>query len=235
APADPSWMQAVANEMNVAEPAFVVPGDGEGGAFGLRWFTPTVEVDLCGHATLATAHILWSEGRVPEGRPVGFETRSGRLTAEPRGDWIVLDLPAAPAGEAGLPPTALAALGVEAVRTGSSHMWHLVEVATEEDVTGADPDFAAMRGFDRGFIVTALSGRDVVCRVFAPAYGVDEDPVTGSAQCVLGPWWAPEVGTDDVTVRQLSARGGVLQVSVRGDRVEVGGQAVTTLRGTLVA
>jgi PhzF family phenazine biosynthesis protein len=232
-PADPPWMQAVADEMNLSETAFVVMGDPVE-ALPLRWFTPTTEVELCGHATLATAHVLWAEGRVPTSRPLRFETMKGTLGAERDGDWITLDLPADPAVEAALPRPVLAALGVEAVRTGASPGWDVVELATEKEVAAAQPDQAVLRRFDRGFILTAPGDDEVVCRVFAPAFGIEEDPVTGSAQCVLGPWWSPRIGTDELTVRQISRRGGTLRLRVGADRVGVGGQAVTTVRGTLL-
>lgn len=233
APADPAWMQAVAAEMNVSETAFVVLGD-PNEVLGLRWFTPTAEVQLCGHATLATAHVLWSEGRTPETAPLRFETLSGALAAQRSGNRILLDLPANPAHEAPLPEEALAALGVHAVRTAAADGWDVVEVADEKEVLAARPDHSALRHIDRGYILTARAGAEVVCRVFVPAFGIDEDPVTGSAQCVLGPWWAPRLGTDAFTVRQLSRRGGVLHLHVGPDRVSVGGRAVTTLRGTLL-
>ena len=232
-PADPAWMQAVAAEMNVSETAFVGPGD-PAVTLGLRWFTPTTEVELCGHATLATAHVLWSEGRAPESQALSFATLSGTLTARRSGDGIALDLPANPAVEADLPTEVLAALGVDAVRTAAASGWDVVEVATEKEVLAAAPDVSLLGRFDRGYILTARAGDEVVCRVFVPAFGIDEDPVTGSAQCVLGPWWAPRLGAADFTVRQISRRGGTLHLHVGAERVSVGGQAVTTLRGSLV-
>lgn len=232
-PADPGWMQAVANEMNVSETAFVVVG-APAQTLGLRWFTPTTEVELCGHATLATAHVLWSEDRAPDVRPLRFETRKGTLGAQRTGDRIALDLPGNPATEAPLSPAVLDALGVDAARTGSADGWDVVEVSGEKEVAAAEPDMAVLGRSDRGYILTARAADEVVCRVFAPAFGIDEDPVTGSAQCVLGPWWAPRLGTDAFTVRQLSRRGGTLFVGVGAERVSVGGRAVTTLRGTLL-
>lgn len=228
--ADPQWMQAVASEMNLSETAFVAPAE----VLGLRWFTPTTEVELCGHATLATAHVLWSEGRAAAGEPLRFATRSGTLTARRSGDRITLELPANPPVQAALSPDVLAALGVDAVRTGAASGWDLIEVASEQEVANAEPDLAVLRHLHRGFILTARAGDDVVCRVFVPAYGIDEDPVTGSAQCVLGPWWAPRMGQAELIVRQLSRRGGILHLQVAPDRVSVGGNAVTTLRGTLL-
>jgi predicted PhzF superfamily epimerase YddE/YHI9 len=233
-PAD-EWMQAVAAEMNVAETAFVTPADREGQR-GLRWFSPTTEVPLCGHATLATAHVLWSEGYAERDAPLAFSTRSGVLTASPiAGGWIELDLPAMPAADSQLPDGVLTALGVSALRTGTSEIFDVVEVSSPSEVAAAAPDMAVLRGYPRCYIVTARSdGDEVLCRVFAPAIGIDEDPATGSAQCVLAPWWAPSLGADRFVVRQLSRRGGTLRVRLDGDRVGVAGQAVTTLRGSLV-
>ncbi|HEX5267386.1 MAG TPA: PhzF family phenazine biosynthesis protein [Acidimicrobiales bacterium] len=232
-PADPAWMQAVAGEMNVSETAFLVRANPEG-ALGLRWFSPTTEVELCGHATLATAHVLWSEEGVAPDQPLRFGTLSGTLTARRSEDRITLDLPANPPAGATLTPDVLAALGVDAVRCGAAEGWDVIEVATEEEVAAAAPDLSVLRRSDRGFILTARAGAEVVCRVFVPAFGIDEDPVTGSAQCVLGPWWAPRLGTDEFTVRQLSRRGGTLHLGVGAERVSVGGHAVTTLRAALL-
>jgi PhzF family phenazine biosynthesis protein len=230
-PAEAAWMQAVGAEMNLSETAFVTAGDPR----GLRWFTPTTEVDLCGHATLASAHVLWSEGLEPKGQAVAFSTRSGILTASSPDEWIELDLPAqAPiAGE--VPGEVRAALGVTPVRTATSTAFDVLEVDSEDAVRRATPDLAALRQYHRGYILTAQSDDGVVCRVFAPGLGIDEDPATGSAQCVLGPWWRARLQRDQFMVRQLSRRGGVLRVRVGTDRVRVAGQAVTTVRGTLLS
>jgi PhzF family phenazine biosynthesis protein len=234
--ADATWMQQVAAEMNLAETAFVTPP--EDGVHGLRWFTPTVEVDLCGHATLASAHALWSTGRVPAGQGIRFATRSGELGAEPDGDLVALDLPANPATPGEAPAGFLDALGVAApVQVGvAPGGWVLVEVATEAEVRALTPDFRALRSSPMA-VVTARADDapfDCASRVFGPAYGIDEDPVTGSAHCILGPWWAPRLGRADVRAHQVSARGGDLHVRVDGDRVRVAGQAVTVLTGELV-
>ncbi|MBW8827377.1 MAG: PhzF family phenazine biosynthesis protein [Acidobacteria bacterium] len=230
-PAAEAWMQSVAAEMNLAETAFVVAGE----PFGLRWFTPTVEVELCGHATLASAHVLWSEGRVPAGRPIEFSTRSGLLRAHTAGGLIELDLPAAVLDDRGITDGVSTALGVAAVATGhTTNGWALVEVATVEEVAQARPDLGAAALAAEPVILTASDGEDVACRVFGPGVGIDEDPVTGSAQCVLAPWWHDRLGDRFVT-RQLSARGGTLHVRLDGDRVRVGGHAVTVLRGELTA
>lgn len=230
APADEKWMQLVASEMNLSETAFITGKE----PHGLRWFTPLNEVELCGHATLATAHVLWSEGHEPRSRPLEFGTRSGTLRATSLDDgWIELDFPSRSAVEGPLEPDVVQALGVDAVRTATS-TFDLVEVATEAEVLAATPDLAALAARNRCFILTAESAGEIVCRVFAPGYGIPEDPVTGSAQCVLAPWWAPRLGVDNFVSRQLSLRGGTMRVRLSGDRVHIAGQAVTTVRGDLL-
>ena len=229
-PVDTVWMQSVAAEMNLSETAFVLPGDPR----GLRWFTPTTEVDLCGHATLATAHVLWSEGIQSLADPLRFETRSGLLAASLDDGWIELDLPVRQVREEPLPVETIAALGVLPVRCGKSS-FDVIEVASVEEVQSAAPDLATLGQQEKGYIVTAQSGDEVVCRVFAPGLGIPEDPVTGSAQCVLAPWWVPRLGREEFIVRQLSRRGGILRVRSKGERVMVAGQAVTTVRGELLS
>jgi PhzF family phenazine biosynthesis protein len=236
APRPDDWMQAVAAEMNHAETAFTIP---EGAGWRLRWFTPAVEVDLCGHATLATAHVLWETGRYPLGTAIRFFTRSGVLTATPDGDGIALDFPALPT-EPAPPPTGLAdALGADPVAVFSTRMDYLCELADEATLRRLDPDFGKLRSVKtRGLIVTArpadpAAGYDFVSRFFAPAVGIAEDPVTGSAHCALGPYWAAKLGKADLVGYQASRRGGVVRVGVRGDRVRLAGRAVTALRGEL--
>ena len=235
---DAQWMQAVAGEMNLSETAFVRPvRDG----FDLRWFTPTVEVDLCGHATLAAAHALWSEGRVAEDAEIRFQTRSGVLTAARNGDLTELDFPATRPVPADLDEAQIRnlgdLLGVVPREVGRSAFDLLVDVESESDVRAARPDFRRLAELDcRGVIVTSASedGRfDFVSRFFAPGAGVDEDPVTGSAHCCLGPYWGERLGKSEMTAFQASSRGGVIRVRVSGDRVFLGGHAVTVLRGTL--
>jgi PhzF family phenazine biosynthesis protein len=236
APAAESWMQSVAAEMNLAETAFVVPiEDG----FGLRWFTPTVEVDLCGHATLAAAHALWETGRLGRDALARFQTRSGRLSAALAGDWIELDFPATPAKPASPPPGMLDALGVTVpVHVGLSSFDYLVEADAEEVVRGLKPDFVSLRSLKaRGVIVTSLATRtpaDFVCRFFAPGSGIDEDPVTGSAYCCLAPYWSARLGKREFVAHQLSARGGVVRARLDGDRVTLLGQAITIFRAELL-
>ena len=236
-PADPAWMQRVALEMNLSETAFLV-GRGAG-EYDLRWFTPAVEVDLCGHATLAAAHVLWEGGHISQAAAAVFHTRSGRLSALRRDGWIEMDFPAEPAEPASVPDGLAGALGVEPVHVGRNRFDYLVEVDTEATVRRLAPDIRGLGAMPvRGIIVTACSqteGFDFVSRFFAPRAGVDEDPVTGSAHCCLGPYWRRRLGRDTFTAWQASARGGMVKVAVAGDRVLLSGQAVTVLRGELLA
>ena len=237
---DPGWMQAVAAEMNLSETAFVLPDPdgGDGARFGLRWFTPVTEVDLCGHGTLAAAHVLWRELLV-DADAIGFATRSGELVARRRVDGsphgaIEIDLPANPATEGVAPPGLLAALGVDAARFASTRNgWCLVELGDEAAVRALAPDFRALAAHPV-CVVTAPAdpGADVASRVFGPSVGIDEDPVTGSAHCILATWWAERLGPA-LRARQVSARGGELGVRLTGDRVLLAGQAVTVARGQL--
>lgn len=230
APAPDGWMQDVAAEMNLSETAFTWP---EGEARRLRWFTPCVEVDLCGHATLATAHVLFARGA----RSARFLTRSGELRAARRDRFIELDFPALPVRETTAPEGLGEALGAEAVAVGASRFDCVVELESEAAVRGLAPNFAALSMLDvRGTIVTSRgAGYDFVSRCFFPKVGVDEDPVTGSAHCALAPYWAARLGRAEMTGYQASARGGVVRVRLAGDRVLLGGQAVTVLEGRLVA
>jgi PhzF family phenazine biosynthesis protein len=235
-PADEGWMQSVAAEMNLSETAFLVP---ESDGYRLRWFTPTVEVALCGHATLASAHILWETARLPAHNPARFQTRSGALTATRAGDEIVLDFPAVPVEPCAPPDGLIEALGAKPRNVARNRMDMLVELDSESDVRGLRPDFGRLAAVPvRGVIVTAASEQPAfafVSRFFAPASGVPEDPVTGSAHCALGPFWAARFGTNDLVGRQVSRRGGTVRVSVRGNRVQLAGRAVTVLRGELEA
>jgi PhzF family phenazine biosynthesis protein len=237
-PAEASWMQRVAAEMNLAETAFPLP---EGDGFRLRWFTPAVEVRLCGHATLATAHILWEEGILAPDREARFETLSGILAARRAGERIELDFPSRPVRNAAPPAmeALIGALGIKPVFVGSSEEDILIEAADEAAVRSLEPDFATLRSLPaRGVIVTSRSDDarfDFVSRFFAPAVGVDEDPVTGSSHCVLTPFWAQRLGKASLTAYQASARGGVLEVRLDGDRVRIAGRAVTVIKGKLLA
>ena len=229
------WMRDVAREMNLSETAFLVPTDD--GGFHLRWFTPAVEVALCGHATVASAHVLWQDEHLPPGTQARFHTLSGVLTADQRGEWIELDFPAKIATAADAPPELLSALGVEnATFVGKNAFDYLVEIETEQDLRALSPDHSTLRKLPvRGIIVTARGAEfDFVSRFFAPGSGIDEDPVTGSAHTALGPYWAGRLGKTDFTAFQASPRGGVVRVAVRGDRVLLGGQAVTVMTGELI-
>ncbi len=234
-PAGPAWMQAAASEMNLSETAFLEPRPG---GYGLRWFTPATEVALCGHATLASAHVLYETGLAGPDEAIAFQTASGTLTARRDGGLIALDFPARPAAPAPPPPDLLAALGgPDPVWTGRSAEDDLVVLADEAQVTGLRPDIARLaRTGSRGVIVTAPASRpgaDFVSRFFAPAVGIDEDPVTGSAHCTLGPYWSARLGRPDLTGYQASPRGGVVRVRTAGDRVTLCGQAVTVFSGQL--
>lgn len=232
--ADKRWMQQVAGEMNLSETAFLFRQDD---AWNLRWFTPTVEVDLCGHATLASAHVLWQDRLLQPGTQALFDTKSGRLTAERNGDWIEMDFPAEPAHPVEPPEFLLPALGIKAKYVGKNRMDYLVEVGTETELRTMRPDFTRLRSLPvRGVTVTAPAVEDefdFVSRFFAPGSGVDEDPVTGSAHCCLAPYWGAKLGKTEMTGFQASSRGGVVRVRTAGDRVILGGQAVTVLRGEL--
>ncbi|MEM9643463.1 MAG: PhzF family phenazine biosynthesis protein [Planctomycetota bacterium] len=231
---DADWMQAVAAEMNLSETAFVTKLDD---GFELRWFTPAIEVALCGHATLASAHVLWSENLASSNQEIRFHTKSGVLTCVQDNGLIKLDFPATPAVEAEPPVGLTDALGVAPVFTGKSTYDQIVLVDSEQTVRGLQPDFGKLGQIQtRGVMVTAVSDDprfDFVSRYFAPAAGIDEDPVTGSAHCCLGPFWAERFDKTDMTAFQASARGGVVRVEVAGQRVFLGGQAVTMLRGEL--
>lgn len=231
---DDGWLQAVAREMNLSETAFLVKQPGH---FDLRWFTPTVEVDLCGHATLASAHILWQQGQAA-GDEIRFSSRSGVLMAIRRRDDIELDFPVKPEEAAQAPPGLLEALGVSAKYIGKNQFDYLVEVESEAALRGIAPDFKRLATAPvRGVIVTSTSADprfDFVSRFFAPASGVDEDPVTGSAHCCLGDFWRKRLGKTEFVAFQASARGGVVKVRVVKDRAFLGGKAITVARGELL-
>ncbi len=232
---DGQWMQQVAQEMNLSETAFLVAHED---GYNLRWFTPLVEVDLCGHATLASAHVLWETGQLVAGTQARFYTRSGLLTAEQQGEWIELNFPAKPEQEVDEPTHLLQALGVPAQHIGKNEFDYLVEVDSEEAVRNMRPNFSLLKTVPaRGVIVTSRAsteGYDFVSRFFGPQVGVDEDPVTGSAHTCLAPYWGKKLSKDAMISYQASARGGVVRVQLDGERVRIGGQAVTVLRGELV-
>ena len=231
---DDEWMQNLAMEMNLSETAFVSPRED---GFGLRWFTPAIEVPLCGHATLASAHVLWETGLLSPDEPAGFYTLSGLLTARKKREEIELDFPADPEQPAEAPPGLREALGGSFRYVGKGRFDYLLEVDSEEAVREMRPDFMRLKALPlRGIIVTAAStssGYDFVSRFFAPGAGVDEDPVTGAAHCCLGPFWSKRLGKEEFVAYQASARGGVVGVRVAGDRVYLTGHAVTVFRGEL--
>src|ERR1700694_2936599 len=234
-PAAESWMQAVAGEMNLPETAFVYRS---GGGWDLRWFTPMAEVDLCGHATLASAHALWETQWLPLATQARFQTRSGLLTADYRNGAIEMDFPAIPAEPVEPPSGLVESLGKEPTAVWDAKDGYVVEYASDADVRVLSPDLRLVLQLPRNFVVaTALSdweAYDIVSRVFAPRVGIDEDPVTGSAHCILGPLWAKRLDKEQLVAYQASARGGALRVHVSGNRVKLIGQAVTVLRGELV-
>ncbi len=235
-PIQEAWMQAVASELNLSETAFLVPNqDG----YDLRWFTPTVEVSLCGHATLASAHILYETGQLSPAKEARFHTRSGLLTAVKKDQEIELNFPATPPQEID-PPEGLAdSLGVVPQYIGESIYDYLVRVESEQEVRDARPDFGKLEKLGvRGVMLTSRSetaGYDFISRFFAPGAGVDEDPVTGSAHCCLGPYWMDELGKGELMAYQASPRGGEVRVRVGTERVYLGGKAVTVLHGELLA
>lgn len=232
------WLQAIGSEMNLSETAFVLPQSG--GTYGLRWFTPTKEVDLCGHATLAAAHVLWETGILASGTRAEFETLSGRLTCTLGPAGITLDFPAEPAQPTKAPPGLLKALGVPAgAQVLRNRLDYVIVVPDAATVRSLKPlaNAPAMNDPVRGFVITAPADQpdaDYVCRYFAPAYGIAEDPVTGSIQCALGPYWAERLGKGTLRCHQVSQRGGRIRVEPQGDRVLLTGFAVTTCKGELI-
>lgn len=252
------WMKAVAREMNLSETAFLLPVEDTGKearsdkermaedtqvgkgqtVFNLRWFTPVTEVDLCGHATLASAHILWETGRLLPNQQARFHTRSGMLTADKRDDWIEMNFPSKPEQPATIPIDFPAVLGVQPKYVGRNQFDYLVEVDNETVLRGMKPDFFRLAKMPvRGVIATCLPDEpekfDFVSRFFAPAVGINEDPVTGSAHACLGWFWGKRLGKTEMTAYQASARGGVVKVRLAGDRVILSGQAVTVIRGEI--
>lgn len=229
------WMQRVAAEMNLSETAFLYP---KGERFDLRWFTPCVEVDLCGHATLASAHILWETGLLAVDQAAQFDTKSGLLSASKKGDWIELDFPSENEKAMASDPNLIRSLGLTPRYVGRNRFDILVEVESEEILRAIQPDFKLLESVPtRGVIVTSRASSpefDFVSRFFAPRSGIDEDPVTGSAYCCLGPFWQERLGKDQFIAYQASARGGTVHIRLSGSRVTIGGQAVTVSSGSLL-
>lgn len=235
APAAEPWMQDLARELNLSETAYVTPrADGD---FDLRWFTPSREIELCGHATLGSAHALFERGHIADA--IRFHTLSGVLTCTQAEGRIVMDFPAVAPRPVTTPVGLFPALGITdpVAVFESANRWIVVELASEGAVVGVDPDFTALATIGSGaVIVTARASRsdaDIVSRVFVPGAGIDEDPVTGSAHCSLVPYWAAKLGTSELVAYQASARGGILHCRLAGERVSLAGHAVTVLRGSL--
>jgi PhzF family phenazine biosynthesis protein len=229
--ADERWMQSLARETNLPATVFARP---DGDAFSLRWFSPATELAFCGHGTLAAAHALWESGNLDRSRAATFQTPAGRLGATWRDGWVELDLPAERAHPVAPPADLLHAVGVSPRACARNRFDYLLELESEAAVRAVTPNLALLRAVaTRGVIVTAPSatpGYDFVSRFFAPSAGIDEDSVTGSAHCCLGPYWAGRLGRDDLTGYQASARGGIVRVHVRGERVALVGQAVMVAR-----
>jgi PhzF family phenazine biosynthesis protein len=231
---DEKWMLSVAREVNASETAFAVP---QGADFRLRWFSPAVEIDLCGHATLATAHVLWETGKLDATIPARFHTRSGLLTCTRKNEWILMDFPTKEIEAAAAPQELVQAVGAKLVGSGKNDMDWLLELESEEVVRALQPDLAALAKLPvRGVMVTARAAppHDFVSRFFAPRVGVPEDPVTGSAHCALAPYWGAKLGKTDLVGWQASRRGGEVRMRLSGARVLLGGRALTVVRGELV-
>ena len=228
------WMQNVASEINLSETAFLYRVED---GFNLRWFTPTVEVDLCSHATLASAHVLWEMGYLKSGEEARFYTRSGLLCASKRGGLIELDFPSEPEEQAPLPDGLKEGLGINPIYVGKNRFDYLLEVESEEILRNLEPNFNLLKEIPaRGIIVTSASESkkyDFVSRFFAPGSGIDEDPVTGSAHSCLGLYWQKRLGKSRLKAYQASKRGGVIEVQVNSDRVILGGKAVIVFRGEM--
>lgn len=234
-PKNDDWMQLVAREMNVSETAFVSAiGDG----FSLRWFTPITEVDLCGHATLASAHTLWEQGYLDKSLEAKFNTKSGILTARQNGEWIELNFPIEPPTECSIPDFVISGLKVSPKLTGKNRLDYIIEVESEEIVRNLEPDFKVLKDMEiRGVIVTSQSAGgdfDFISRFFAPGAGIDEDPVTGSAHCCLGPYWQERLNKNDLLGYQASKRGGTVKVKIIDNRVILSGKAITVIKGELL-
>jgi PhzF family phenazine biosynthesis protein len=232
-PANEHWMRDVAAEMNLSETAFLHP---ENGGYRLRWLTPAIEVDLCGHATLASAHVLWEDKHIAPDAEARFHTRSGLLTCRREGDWIEMNFPVKIPEASDTPPQLAEALGADLLYTGRNQFDYLVELRDESALRALQPNHHLLRQLPvRGIIATSRGTEyDFISRFFAPGSGIDEDPVTGSAHSALAPFWGKRLGKTEMTGFQASARGGVVKVRLQGDRVHMSGQAVTVLRGDLL-
>jgi PhzF family phenazine biosynthesis protein len=229
-----AWMQALARETNLPATVFLSPQED---GFAIRWLTPASELPLCGHGTLAAAHVLWTEGHADPARPIALYSRNHRLKAVREDDWITLDFPAIRNAPVTAPVALVEGLGLQPRFVGRSSHSYLVEANSEEEVRGLKPDFGRLATLDfPSIIVTARSNGapyDFVSRCFPLSHGIQEDPATGSAHCCFGPYWSEILGKTQMIGYQASARGGVVRVRVDGERVALSGQAVTVLRGEL--
>jgi predicted PhzF superfamily epimerase YddE/YHI9 len=234
-PADEEWMRLVAREMNLSETAFVYPIDQ---GYHLRWLTPKSEVDLCGHGTLATAHLLWEDGHVPAESEIHFKTRSGWVSAARADDWNVLDFPVNPLEPIPPPQALVKALGFAPLFVGHYPKGYLVVASSDQLIRDLKPSLSLLEELPEPKVcVTARdsSGNaDFVSRLFAPSIGIPEDPVNGNSHTVLAPYWAGMINKKQMTSVYASARGGIVGVELAGDRVKIKGQAVTVMRGKLL-
>jgi len=231
----PTWMQNIAMEMNLSETAFVFP---EGDHLSIRFYSPSSEIDLCGHATLSASHILYESGRVGKDEKISLHSKAGELTIRKNGEWLTMNFPAYPVNKAEIPSEFESITGaIPAEFYRSAYGWTLALLNTEKEVRMLAPDFSRMKNSEFGdLIVTAVSedpSYDFCLRCFAPALGIDEDPVTGSAHCALVPFWYSRTGKKEFVSHQVSKRSGILRVSLKSDRVEISGQAVTILRAEM--
>lgn len=235
-PQETAWMQLIAREMNLSETAFITKQEN---GFNLRWFTPTTEVPLCGHATLASAHVLWTKGHLALDRPAHFYTLSGLLIARKKEEWIELDFPVNVSEVVITPPELSQALGVDIKATYKNSLGYLVELESSDIVKNLQPNFSLLKALSvPDVIVTSIaeanSEYDFVSRFFAPGLGIDEDPVTGAAHCCLAPFWRNKLNKDNFMAYQASIRGGVVKFNYDGgERVYLRGQAVTVMEGFL--
>ena len=233
---DDGWMQNIAKEMNLSETAFLLRQDD--GSYNLRWFTPATEVPLCGHATLASAHVLWEQGYLQPEETARFHTLSGLLTAKRIGEWIELDFPMQVPAASEIPADLMKALGTKPKYVGETNRNYLVELDSEEIVSNLQPDFSLLKTLPvQGVIVTSQgtnSEYDFVSRYFAPNVGIDEDPVTGSAHTTLVPYWAEKLGKTQFVARQLSKRGGELRCKLNDERVDISGKVQLYMTGEIM-
>ncbi|MEM9482661.1 MAG: PhzF family phenazine biosynthesis protein [Cyanobacteria bacterium P01_F01_bin.116] len=236
APLDEALMQQIATEMNLSETAFLYPLEGKGN-YSLRWFTPTAEIALCGHATLASAHVLWTEGHLASTTTAHFQTKSGELRVAPKDNLLQMDFPAQPVHDAAVSPTLIGAMNhADIVHCVRNEVNYLVELRSHQSVVNLTPDFDKLKKLNcQGVIVTSQGAApyDFISRYFVPSMGIPEDPVTGSSHCSLGPYWQAKLGKDKMLAYQASARGGELHIECTPERIFISGQAVTVMRGEL--